>query len=176
MMWVRCATRDASTYKLFHTKSMPNWQHYCHPATPAKKHHLTGYDRFWWKSQHQPFPLTSRWFSQSFNSISCCIHVDQRDLRTRGDFASHRPPEVRWRCAGNQFAIRGYHDIQARLKWPSIRVSLCWLLPQDTTCFSKYGRTICLESSELSSAMYCRWDGLLKLSFKIWNVKNWLPW
>ena len=97
------------------------------PPPRQKKHHLTGYDRFWWKSQHQPFPLTSRWFSQSFNSISCCIHVDQRDLRTRGDFASHRPPEVRWRCAGNQFAIRGYHDIQARLKWPSIRVSLCWV-------------------------------------------------
>lgn len=143
---------------------MPNWQHYCHPATPWKK----SFDRV---SQgmidfgervninHHPFRLTSRWFSQSFNSISCCIHVDQRDLRTRGDFASYRPPEVRWRCAGNQFAIRGYHDFQARLKWPSIRVSLCWLLPQDTTCFSNMGEQYVWKVQNL--VLQCTADGMV---------------
>lgn len=160
MMWVRCAT-GCLYIQVFSHKINAKLTTLLPPATPGKEIIWQGMidvgERV--NINHHPFPLTSRWFSQSFNSISFCIHVDQRDLRTRGDFASHRPPEVRWRCAGNQFAIRGYHDIQARLKWPSIRVSLCWLLPQDTTCFSKYRRQYVWKVQNF--LLQCTADGMV---------------
>ena len=122
------------------------------------------------KGQNRPFPLTSRWFLQSFNSISFCIHVDQRDLRTRGDFASYRPVEVRWRRAGNQFAIRSYHDFQAT------DIDSCFCLVVATWRYNSFQNI--REKLFLGKKTLCTawgWDVLWKVSSSM-ECWNWLPW